>query len=135
MAPELTIDQAAAASGTTTRTIRSFQSLGLLDPPTLRGRTGLYGSAHLERIRGILRLQADGFSLQSLAVLFAAQSRGDSLGQVLGLAPTPVDSESDMAERYGFADLQSGRVGRRPAPRRPFLSVVPTTLWGETEAS
>jgi DNA-binding transcriptional MerR regulator len=135
VAPELTIDQAAATSGTTTRTIRSFQSLGLLDPPTLRGRTGLYRAAHLERIRGILRLQAEGFTLQSLAILFAAQSRGDSLSQVLGLAASQVDSEADMAERYGFADLQSGRVGRRPARRRPFLSVVPTTLWGETEAS
>jgi DNA-binding transcriptional MerR regulator len=133
--PALTIDQLAAAGGTTTRTIRSFQSLGLLDAPTLRGRTGLYSAAHLERVRGILRLQAEGFTLASLAALFAAQARGDSLSEVLGLAPTPVDREADMAERYGFADLQSGRLGRRSAPRRPLLSVVPTTLWGETEAS
>ena len=37
----LSIDELAAATGTTTRSIRSFQTLGLLDHPDLRGRTGL----------------------------------------------------------------------------------------------
>ena len=135
MAPELTIDQVAAASGTTTRTVRSFQSMGLLDPPTLRGRTGLYGPHHIERLRAIVRLQAEGFSLQSLGLLFTAQARGASLTEVLGLGPSTVDAETDVAERYGFADLQRARAGRRPRRGRAFLSVVPTTLWEETEAS
>ncbi len=66
----LTIDELAAAAGTTTRRIRSFQTLGLLPHPALRGRTGLYGADHLDRLQVILRLQAEGFSLESLGVLF-----------------------------------------------------------------
>jgi DNA-binding transcriptional MerR regulator len=133
--PELTIDQAATACGTTTRTIRSFQSMGLLDPPTLRGRTGLYGVAHIGRLESILRLQAQGFSLASMGVLFAAQARGASLTEVLGLTPAGLETDGDVAERYGFDELQRARAGRRRSQGGRFLSVVPTTLWEETEAS
>lgn len=136
---ELTIDELASATGTTTRSIRSFQSMGLVDRPDLRGRIGVYGTHHAERVRAILRLQAEGFALASLGILFAAHARGDSLGQVLGLydvAPAlGTESGSDMAELYGFADLQVGRPGRRPDRGRPLLSVVPTTVWDQTEAS
>ncbi len=132
----LTIDELAAAAGTTTRSIRSFQSIGLLAPPLLRGRTGLYGAHHLDRLLAILRLQAEGFALQSLGVLFTAHERGDSLSDVLGLsehlAPATATLDSDVTELYGFADLLPARRGRS---RRPLLSVVPTTMWDQTEAS
>jgi len=136
---DLTIDELAAATGTTTRRIRSFQTLGVLPHPELQGRTGRYGPHHLARVRAILRLQDSGFSLESLTVLFGALDRGRSLADVLGL-PEPVapergrpeteyDAEADMAERYGFAELQP-RGGRRP-----LLSIVPTTMWDRSEAS
>jgi DNA-binding transcriptional MerR regulator len=133
----LTIDQLATATGTTTRSIRSFQSLGLLEPPELRGRTGLYDHRHVERIGVILHLQAEGFSLRSLAVLFAAQARGDSLSDILGVGRQPSRARTarsdDSAELYGFAELQPGTTSRRAGRR--LLSVVPTTLWQETQAS
>jgi DNA-binding transcriptional MerR regulator len=141
---ELTIDELAATTGATTRSIRSFQSMGLLPPPALRGRTGLYSRSHVERLAAILRLQAAGFALQSLAVLFAAHARGDSLGEVLGLRGDDVleherrvdtEDEGELVELYGFADLQYGRRSRRTPAGRPLLSVVPTTVWNETEAS
>jgi DNA-binding transcriptional MerR regulator len=139
VAPDLTIDELAAAAGTTTRTIRSFGTLGLIDPPTLRGRTGLYGPGHLQRVQAVLRLQAEGFTLHSLVTLFAAQARGASLSDILGLpeppVPAAIGTEADMAERYGFADLQAGRPRRTPHRVRPFLSVVPTTVWEQTAAS
>jgi DNA-binding transcriptional MerR regulator len=135
----LTIDDLASAAGTTTRTIRSFQTMGLLNPPALRGRTGLYDGAHLEHLRAILRLQGEGFSLASLAVLFDAHRRGDSLSDVLGLPDHVVTTDraptQDPTELYGFADLLNVRRGRRPLGIRPLLSVVPTTVWDETEAS
>jgi DNA-binding transcriptional MerR regulator len=144
---ELTIDELAGRAGTTTRSIRSFQTMGLLPRPDLRGRTGVYGARHLEGLRSIRRLQAQGFSLQSLAVLFGAQARGESLASVLGLTGDaaahtaqrePDRAElADTAELYGFADLQSTTMsGRRsPQSRRRLLSVVPTTMWDQTEAS
>jgi DNA-binding transcriptional MerR regulator len=134
---DLTIDELARAAGTTTRSIRSFQTMGLMEPPTLRGRTGLYGVDHLHRLQAILRLQAEGFALHSLTILFEAYERGDTLSDLLGLAvPTTEDlaGESDITELYGFADLLGARRGRRRRGR-PLLSVVPTTVWDETEAS
>jgi DNA-binding transcriptional MerR regulator len=136
----MTIDDLAAAAGTTTRRIRSLQTLGLLPHPALRGRTGHYGWAHRERLTAILHLQEQGFSLESLGLLFDALDAGRSLASVLGLGlakPTlsagGADSETDSAELYGFAELQPASSG----PRRgwPLLSVVPTTLWDQSEAS
>jgi DNA-binding transcriptional MerR regulator len=134
----LTIDGLAAAAGTTTRRIRSLQTLGLLPHPVLRGRTGLYGAAHQDRLGAILRLQGKGFSLESLVVLFDALGAGQSLAGVLG-APGPAsatghaaDGGTDSAELYGFAELQ--RAGAAPRGR-PLLSVVPTTVWDEHQAS
>ena len=133
-----TIDGLAAATGTTTRRIRSLQTLGLLPHPALRGRTGHYDPAHRDRLKAILRLQEQGFSLESLGLLFDALDVVRSLASVLGLVePTQsagaADNETDSAELYGFAELQPARSG---AGRGwPLLSVVPTTLWDESEAS
>ena len=135
---DLTIDELAAATGTTTRRIRSLQTLGLLAHPELRGRTGLYAEMHRERLAAILRLQARGFSLESLGVLFGALDEGQSLAAVLGVAepdaPTAAPPETtDTAELYGFTELQPAGAPRRG--RRPLLFLVPTTMWDESEAS
>lgn len=137
---DLTIDELAAATGTTTRRIRSLQTLGLLPHPELRGRTGLYGPAHQHRLAAILRLQDSGFSLESLGVLFAALDAGCSLADVLGVAApdrtrrVSTTAETDAAELYGFADLEVSNAARRRS-QRPLLSLVPTTMWDESEAS
>jgi DNA-binding transcriptional MerR regulator len=149
-AATLTIDELAASAGTTTRRIRSFQTLGLLPHPVLRGRTGRYGAIHRARLEAILRLQDKGFSLESLVVLFDALGAGQSLAGVLGAdgpagaasrgadgpagaASRGADGGTDSAELYGFAELQ--RAGVLPRRGRPLLSVVPTTVWDENQAS
>ncbi len=139
-APALTIDELAAAAGTTSRRIRSFQTLGLLPHPSLRGRTGVYGASHLDRLRAILRLQERGFSLESLRTLLGALDAGQSLAAVLGVhEPAPVQPETDpgadTSELYGFADLQRAAERARRGRGRPLLAVVPTTVWDESEAS
>jgi DNA-binding transcriptional MerR regulator len=132
--PNWTIDELAAASGTTSRRIRSLQTLGLLPHPDLRGRTGLYGAMHRDRLEAILRLQEQGFSLESLVVLFDALGAGRSLASVLGASDAGgSDTGPDSAELYGFAELQ--RAGAGPRRGRPLLSVVPTTVWDESRAS
>ena len=120
--------------------MRSFQTLGLLPSPELRGRTGLYGPAHEDRLFAILRLQEQGFSLESLGVLFDALAAGRSLSDVLGLDDASGASGAradvgDEAERYGFAELLAPRPVSTARRRRPLLSVVPTTLWDESRAS
>ena len=123
----LTIDQLAAATGTTTRRLRALQTLGLLPHPELRGRTGLYGRAHQLRLQAVLRLQQQGFSLESLRLLFDALDEGRTLAAVLGVDRPPRPAED--AELYGFPDLQPA------GSSRPLLSLVPTTVWNEGEAS
>jgi DNA-binding transcriptional MerR regulator len=136
----MTIDELAFAAGTTSRRVRSFQTLGLLPHPDLRGRTGRYGRDHSSRLAAILRLQDQGFSLESLGVLFRALDAGRSLATVLGLdepssgGSTASDAAGDEAELYGFAELQPSARGRRRGRRR-LLSVVPTTMWEEGEAA
>jgi DNA-binding transcriptional MerR regulator len=134
----MTVDQLAAATGTTTRRIRSLQTLGLLPHPTLRGRTGLYGEPHRNRLEAVLHLQEQGFSLESLVVLFDALQAGHSLTDVLrvagsGQAAHGTDGGGDSADLYGFAELQPTSA----VPRRngALLSVVPTTVWDESRAS
>jgi DNA-binding transcriptional MerR regulator len=132
-----TIDDLAAATGTTTRRIRSLQTLGLLPHPALRGRTGLYDATHRSQLEAVLRLQQQGFSLESLVVLFEARRSGRSLASVLGVAASTrisgkdTDSGTDSAELYGFAELQPSS----PRRGRSLLSVVPTTMWDESQAS
>jgi DNA-binding transcriptional MerR regulator len=123
---ELTIDQLAAASGTTTRRLRALQTLGLLPPPELQGRTGRYGPGHRARVRAVLDLQRRGFSLESLRVLFDALDEGRSLASVLGADRPPRAAEDTD---YGFPDFRPARLGR------PLLSLVPTTVWDDGVAS
>ena len=138
-AATLTIDELAGVTGTTTRRIRSLQTLGLLPHPMLRGRTGLYGAVHRHRLEAVLALQEQGFSLESLVVLFDALAAGQSLASLLGTAAPPsaagdpADTGMDSGELYGFAELQRGSAP--PRHGRPLLSVVPTTVWDESQAS
>lgn len=64
--PSLTIDQLAERTGVTVRTIRFWAGRGLLPPPTLRGRTGLYGPDHLARLELVSELSALGFTLAAI---------------------------------------------------------------------
>ena len=66
MSDEYRVDELARLSGMTVRNIREHQSRGLLPAPTVRGRVGFYGPDHLARLEQIKRLQADGFTLESI---------------------------------------------------------------------
>ncbi|MTD44593.1 MerR family transcriptional regulator [Conexibacter sp. W3-3-2] len=66
---ELTIEQLAAEVGMSVRNIRAHQSRGLLDPPEVRGRTGYYGPQHVDRLRLIRDMQADGLNLAAISKL------------------------------------------------------------------
>ncbi|HEX2064968.1 MAG TPA: MerR family transcriptional regulator [Acidimicrobiales bacterium] len=79
-----TIDELARRAGTTTRTVRNYQTLGLLPPPALVGRVGHYDEGHLGRLRLISRLQEQGFSLAGIAELVRAWEQGRSLADLLG---------------------------------------------------
>lgn len=63
---ELTVDELASRAGVTVRTVRFYAGRGLLPPPRLRGRTGLYGADHLARLELVRELQSLGLTLASI---------------------------------------------------------------------
>jgi DNA-binding transcriptional MerR regulator len=84
---ELTVDELAQRVGLPVRTIRDYQTLGLVPPPARRGRVGIYGPAHVARLALIGRLQERGYSLAGIGDLLGAWRDGADLSEVLGLAP------------------------------------------------
>lgn len=62
----LTVDELAAATGMTVRTTRYYAGLGLLPPPTRRGRMAYYSAQHRARLELIRALQDHGFTLAAI---------------------------------------------------------------------
>jgi DNA-binding transcriptional MerR regulator len=85
--PEWMVDELAGRAGLPVRTIREYQTIGLLPPPRKRGRVGLYSPAHLARLHLIGRLQERGYSLAGISDLLQSWTEGADLGEVLGLVP------------------------------------------------
>ena len=99
-AVRLTIGELAEAAGMTVRNIRNHQSRGLLQPPELEARTGYYGAEHLERLRLIQAMQADGFNLEAIRRLLVglrAAAGGDDAGRGAGHADRRASSRSASA--------------------------------------
>ena len=84
-AGSMTIEELGERAGITTRTIRSYQTIGMLPGPRKVGRVGYYTDAHLDRLESIGRLMQRGFSLASIAALFHAYEQGLTLRDVLGI--------------------------------------------------
>lgn len=84
---ELSVDELATRAGLPTRTIREYQTMGLLPPPERRGRVGVYRPAHQHRLALIGRLQERGYSLAGIRDLLTSWRDGDELTDILGLSP------------------------------------------------
>lgn len=84
---ELSIDELAVRAGLPTRTIREYQTMGLLPPPERRGRVGVYRPSHAHRLQLIGRLQNRGYSLAGIRDLLTSWTDGDELTDILGLSP------------------------------------------------
>ncbi|MEU0369621.1 MerR family transcriptional regulator [Streptomyces sp. NPDC006283] len=106
---EYRIEDLAHHSGATVRTIRAYQDRGLLPKPERRGRSNVYGSAHLTRLRQIADLLERGYTLASIKELLDAWDTGRGLGGVLGL----------VAEVQGpWTDEEATRISRKELERR-----------------
>jgi DNA-binding transcriptional MerR regulator len=81
----LTIDDLARKVELPVRTIREYHTMRLLPPPERRGRVGLYGAAHVQRLQLIARLQRRGYSLAGIRDLLGAWESGTDLTTLLGV--------------------------------------------------
>lgn len=112
---QLTVEQLAFETGMSVRNIRNHQSRGLLPPPEVRARTGYYGPQHVERLRLIQQMQAEGFKLSAIERILGGN--GTSAERFIGLrraVTAPDESESpeiltlaELEERFGPADTNA----------------------------
>jgi DNA-binding transcriptional MerR regulator len=141
---DLTIDQLAAETGLTVRNIRNHQSRGLLPPPDVRARVGYYGPQHVERLRLIREMQADGFNLNAIK-----QVINGSADQFLGFkraVTTPFESETseiltaeELTRRLGELPPKALERAQRlgllvPLPDGRFEAPSPALLRAAEEA-
>ena len=104
-AAELTVDELAAAAEIPVRRIRFYAGKRLLPPPRLEGRTGLYGDAHLARLRLIAELQDAGYTLAAIEEF---------------LSSVPADADADAVDLLG-AVVAPGSTGPEHALTRTEL--------------
>lgn len=140
---EYTIDDLARESRVPSRTIRFYQSKGVLMPPVLKGRVAYYGPKHLERLELIAQLQDRGLKIDTIRELVARLDKGEiDVADWLGLdaqlrAPWAEDrprtvSEAQLLELAGVqrpglvADLV--RVGGVERHGDTFLVRSPALL-------
>jgi DNA-binding transcriptional MerR regulator len=101
-----TVDELARRADLPVRTIREYQTIGLLHRPRRSGRIGLYDPSHLRRLRLIARLQDRGYSLAGIADLLSAWRDGDAIGDVLGLEPDQLVHVDEPGAPASLAQLE-----------------------------
>jgi DNA-binding transcriptional MerR regulator len=138
----LTIEQLAAQSGMTVRNIRAHRARGLLQAPEVRERVGYYGEEHLQRLKLIQQMQADGFNLRAIQrLLEQTGNRPEQLLSMREALTTPFEAErpavftlEDLRERFGEqADQETLRRAQRsgllvPLGEDRFEAPMPSLL-------
>jgi DNA-binding transcriptional MerR regulator len=102
------------------RTIREYQTMKLLPPPTRRGRIGLYGEEHRQRLQLIARLQRRGYSLAGIKDLLEAWDAGANLQGLLGvdIGPAALDEAPQRLTRRQLEDRLPGLTATAASLRR-----------------
>lgn len=113
---EYTVDELARAADSTVRNVRAYQDRGLLPPPTRRGRTGIYTSDHLARLRLIGQLLNRGYTLGNIAELILAWESGQDLRQLLGLESALTTPWSEALPAYFTAPELLKLFGKSGTP-------------------
>ena len=113
----LRIGELAERAGTTARTIRYYEELGLLPqaPDRDAGRHRLYGAADVERLRELLRLkELLGLTLDELREVVAAEeARGALREEWHAGVPSPERREEILTEALTHIDRQLQLLRRR----------------------
>ncbi len=112
----LKIGDVARRVGTTPRTIRYYEEIGLLAPATDRPSGGhrAYGEADVDRLREILRLkELLGVSLDQLRELVAAEDARAAIRAEFRRTEDPVRRRELLDEALGHLERQLGLVRAR----------------------
>ncbi|MHB1785984.1 MAG: MerR family transcriptional regulator [Acidimicrobiales bacterium] len=139
---ELSAESLAARAGVTVRTIRYYQSAGLLPLPTRRGRQAFYGPDHLERLELIAELSRRGLRLSAIGELLAHSFTPTSADEWLGLGDVLVQpwtqdrpvlmTEAELAEALAGSPgisppgLEAIGLVERRSDTTPVVYLVPS---------
>ena len=119
---EWTVDGLARRADLPVRTIREYQTIGLLPSPRRRGRIALYGAAHLARIQLIGRLQQRGYSLRGIHDLLESWRDGADLSDVLGLSADQLVHIDEPGVSVSLAELEGVLPGLVPERLNDLLA-------------
>jgi DNA-binding transcriptional MerR regulator len=111
-ADELTIDELAARTGLTVRTVRFYASEGLLPPPTRRGRIAYYDARHRLRLDLVRTLQEHGYTLAAVERVLARipDDAGPQVYAVQAAVLAPwLPEQTELLDRAGV----ERRIGHR----------------------
>src|SRR5688500_12661265 len=97
---EYRVDELAGEAGVSVEVLRSYQSKGLLPPPRHAGRVAYYDDRHLSRLREILDLKHQGYSLRMIGHLL-----GPGVSGAAGVTGAPATSV--LADTFGDADEET----------------------------
>lgn len=117
MGREFTIDELAAETGVSSRTIRFYQSKKTLPAPVRRGRQAIYDESHVERLQLIGRLQDQGLTIKAIRSLLSRADRGEmDLSTWLGLnnelqVPWTDDTSASVSLDELVAEMGTDRDG------------------------
>jgi DNA-binding transcriptional MerR regulator len=112
----LRIGEVAEQTGTTPRTIRYYEEIGLLPGPVDRaqGQHRVYTAADVERINEIVRLRdLLGLSLDQLKALLEAESARAELRREYRKTEDPADQHRILEQSLGHISTQLELVQRR----------------------
>lgn len=79
---EYTLNELSTVTGVPPRTIRYYQSNGLLPRPRRRGNQAIYSDEHLNLLRSVAELQAEGLRLQTIRSMLNGDA--DTVVDLLG---------------------------------------------------
>jgi DNA-binding transcriptional MerR regulator len=127
---ELTVDELAARTGMTVRTLRFYAAEGLLPPPERRGRVAYYGLQHRMRLELIRELQDHGYTLAAIERVLDRipldASAADFAMQAALLAPWTPERTEEL-DRGGLERRAGRRLARQELELLLALGIVERT--------
>jgi len=109
-----TVDEVATRTGTTIRTIRWYQSEGLLPAPARSGRMAIYDEDHLARLEAIRDLQAHGLTLTAIRRLLD-RAPGNAATTALAFARAAVARATEDEDEIVSPAEGVARLGLTPS--------------------
>ena len=109
-----TVEEVAQKTGTTIRTVRWYQSEGLLPAPRRSGRVALYDDEHIARVDAIRDLQAHGLTLTAIRRLLA-RAPGHAASTALAFAKAAVARTGERDAEVVTAAEGARRLNVDPA--------------------